>query len=172
MSAPDPALPMDIVREVGIVLARRALANPWIDHLWSPHGVLFPAPECGAGTLKWDRVQVRTVCQHDRSIILACNGHRLASHRFQQISRSALRFAWLYVGLADCDVLPVVPAEASQLIAILCKGSSDDTERTESRFELFSDCCSIDSMTSFPTEPHSQGCQCREPRAQHLWPAS
>ena len=121
---------------------------------------------------KWDRIQVRTVCEHDRSIILDCNGHRLASHRFQQISRSSLRFAWLYVGLADCDVLHVVPAEASQLIAILCKGSSDDTERTESRFELFSDCCSIDSMTSFPTEPHSQGCQCREPRAQHLWPAS
>ena len=59
MSAPDPALPMDIVREVGIVLARRALDNPWIDHLWSPHGVLFPAPDCAAGELLSEEGDVR-----------------------------------------------------------------------------------------------------------------
>ena len=52
---------MDIVREVGIVLARRALDNPWINHLWSPHGVLFPAPECGAGTLLSEEGDVRLV---------------------------------------------------------------------------------------------------------------
>jgi hypothetical protein len=52
---------MDIVREVGLVLARRALDNPWINHLWSPHGVLFPAPECGAGTLLSEEGDVRLV---------------------------------------------------------------------------------------------------------------
>ena len=61
MSAPDPALPMDIVREVGIVLARRALDNPWIDHLWSPHGVLFPVPDCAAGELLSEEGDVRLV---------------------------------------------------------------------------------------------------------------
>ena len=61
MSAPDPVLPMDIVREVGIVLARRALDNPWIDHLWSPHGVLFPVPDCAAGELLSEEGDVRLV---------------------------------------------------------------------------------------------------------------
>lgn len=49
MSEADPQEAMDVVREVGIVLARRAVDNPWIDHVWSPHGVLFPAPAAQPG---------------------------------------------------------------------------------------------------------------------------
>jgi hypothetical protein len=52
---------MDVVREVGIVLARRALDNPWIDHIWSPHGVLFPAPEAAPGAVLSDDGSVRLV---------------------------------------------------------------------------------------------------------------
>ena len=42
---------MDVVREVGVVLSRRAVDNPWIDHVWSPYGVLFPAPETEPGAV-------------------------------------------------------------------------------------------------------------------------
>jgi hypothetical protein len=52
---------MDVVREVGIVLARRALDNPWIDHIWTPHGVLFPAPETAPGSVLSDDGDVRLV---------------------------------------------------------------------------------------------------------------
>jgi hypothetical protein len=41
--------PQDFAREIGVVLARRAIDNPWIDHVWSPHGVLVPAPATAAG---------------------------------------------------------------------------------------------------------------------------
>jgi hypothetical protein len=51
MSEANQDQPMDIVREVGIVLARRALDNPWIDHIWTPHGVLFPAPDAAPGAV-------------------------------------------------------------------------------------------------------------------------
>jgi hypothetical protein len=52
---------MDVVREVGIVLARRAVDNPWIDHIWTPHGVLFPAPEAASGALLSDEAGVKLV---------------------------------------------------------------------------------------------------------------
>lgn len=42
---------MDVAREVGLVLARRALDNPWIDHVWTPHAALFPAPAAQPGAV-------------------------------------------------------------------------------------------------------------------------
>ncbi len=42
---------MDTIRELGVVLARRSVDNPWIDHVWVAHTVLYPAPETAAGTL-------------------------------------------------------------------------------------------------------------------------
>ena len=41
----------DIAREVGVVLGRRSLDNPWIDHMWVAHTLLYPAPEVETGTL-------------------------------------------------------------------------------------------------------------------------
>ena len=43
--------PTDIIRELGVVLARRSIDNPWIDHMWVAHTLLYPAPEVAAGTL-------------------------------------------------------------------------------------------------------------------------
>lgn len=52
---------MDIVREVGVVLARRAVDNPWIDHVWSPYSVLHPAPATAAGAVLSDEDGLRLV---------------------------------------------------------------------------------------------------------------
>ena len=43
--------PTDVTREVGVVLGRRSLDNPWIDHMWVAHTLLYPAPEVETGTL-------------------------------------------------------------------------------------------------------------------------
>ncbi len=45
------ATPQDATCEIGIVLARRALDNPWIDHIWTPHALLAQAPDAAPGTL-------------------------------------------------------------------------------------------------------------------------
>jgi hypothetical protein len=42
---------IDITRQVGVVLGRRSLDNPWIDHMWVAQALLYPAPEAEAGTL-------------------------------------------------------------------------------------------------------------------------
>jgi len=42
---------IDTTRELGVVLARRSLDNPWIDHVWVAHTVLYPAPEVAPGAL-------------------------------------------------------------------------------------------------------------------------
>lgn len=39
------------LRELGVVLIRHAVDNPWIDHLWAPHAALVTAPETPAGAL-------------------------------------------------------------------------------------------------------------------------
>ena len=41
---------IDTTRELGVVLARRSLDNPWIDHVWVAQTVLYPAPEVAPGT--------------------------------------------------------------------------------------------------------------------------
>ena len=42
---------IDITRQVGVVLGRRSLDNPWIDHMWVAQALLYPAPEAEPGTL-------------------------------------------------------------------------------------------------------------------------
>ena len=42
---------IDTTRELGVVLARRSLDNPWIDHVWVAQTVLYPAPEVAPGAL-------------------------------------------------------------------------------------------------------------------------
>src|ERR1700755_1718724 len=37
-------------RQVGVVLRRRAIDNPWIDHMWSPVSVLDEVPETAPWT--------------------------------------------------------------------------------------------------------------------------
>ena len=41
---------IDITRQVGVVLGRRSLDNPWIDHMWVAQALLYPAPEAEPGT--------------------------------------------------------------------------------------------------------------------------
>jgi hypothetical protein len=43
--------PTDVTRQLGVVLGRRSLDNPWIDHMWVAQALLYPAPEAEAGTL-------------------------------------------------------------------------------------------------------------------------
>lgn len=44
----------DLVREIGIVLARRRVDHPWAESVWSPHAILDPAPETAPGALLAD----------------------------------------------------------------------------------------------------------------------
>lgn len=46
---------------VGVVLERRALDNPWIDHMWAPLAVLPGAPPVEPWTVLADRDGVRQV---------------------------------------------------------------------------------------------------------------
>ena len=42
---------MNAVREVGVVVRRAKVDNPWIDHVWSPEAVLVEAPATLPGAL-------------------------------------------------------------------------------------------------------------------------
>jgi hypothetical protein len=46
---------------VGIVVERRTLDNPWVDHAWLPSAVLPGAPAAAAGTVLSDQGGVRQV---------------------------------------------------------------------------------------------------------------
>src|SRR5258707_13497025 len=41
-------------REVGVVVRRRAVDNPWVDHVWSPAMVLDEVPATAAWTVLSD----------------------------------------------------------------------------------------------------------------------
>ena len=41
----------ETTRDLGVVLARRSLDNPWVDHVWVAHTLLYPAPEVTPGAL-------------------------------------------------------------------------------------------------------------------------
>lgn len=41
-----------VSREVGVVVSRRAIDNPWVDHIWSPVMILAEAPE----TAPWSKL--------------------------------------------------------------------------------------------------------------------
>jgi hypothetical protein len=38
-------------RNIGVVIGRRRVDNPWIDHIWVPHAVLVQTPDVAAWTL-------------------------------------------------------------------------------------------------------------------------
>ncbi len=40
----------EAIREVGVVLRRSDIDNPWIDHVWSPEAILAEVPETKAWT--------------------------------------------------------------------------------------------------------------------------
>ena len=42
---------METSREVGVVVRRRAVDNPWVDHVWSPAMVLDEVPATAAWTV-------------------------------------------------------------------------------------------------------------------------
>ena len=42
---------IDTTRQIGVVLGRRSLDNPWIDHMWVAQTLLYPAPEAEPGAL-------------------------------------------------------------------------------------------------------------------------
>lgn len=41
----------EVSREVGVVLRRRAIDNPWIDHMWSPVAILEQVPATAPWTV-------------------------------------------------------------------------------------------------------------------------
>lgn len=41
---------MSAVREVGVVVRRAAVDNPWVDHLWTPAAILSEAPQVAPWT--------------------------------------------------------------------------------------------------------------------------
>jgi hypothetical protein len=47
--------------DVGVVLMRRAVDHPWVDHVWSPHQILWPAPQTPDGTVLSDEDGSRLV---------------------------------------------------------------------------------------------------------------
>ena len=48
----DPV--QQVTQEVGVVLARRLVDNPWTDHVWVPHAVLSSAPDVAIGAILSD----------------------------------------------------------------------------------------------------------------------
>ena len=52
---------IDHMRSVGVVLARRKVDNPWIDHAWAPHAIFWPAPQAEANTVLADEDALRLV---------------------------------------------------------------------------------------------------------------
>ena len=66
---------LEHMRSVGIVLARRKVDNPWIDHAWTPHAVFWPAPQTEANTVLADDEALRLVYGS------RCAAIRLAAYR-------------------------------------------------------------------------------------------
>jgi thiazole synthase ThiGH ThiG subunit len=52
---------IDHLRSVGVVLARRKIDNPWIDHAWAPHSIFWPAPQTEPNTVLADEEALRLV---------------------------------------------------------------------------------------------------------------
>jgi len=61
---------LDHMRSVGVVLARRKIDNPWIDHAWTPHAIFWPAPQTPAATVIAEDEAVRLVYVGEATIEL------------------------------------------------------------------------------------------------------
>jgi hypothetical protein len=46
----EPATPVAAHMPVGVVIAKRRLSNPWVDHAWLPASVLPTVPDAAPGT--------------------------------------------------------------------------------------------------------------------------
>ena len=68
----------EISREVGVVLRRRGIDNPWIDHLWSPAMILDEVPD----TAPWTVLSR----EHDTTIYYAGAASSSCSARTRQIT--------------------------------------------------------------------------------------
>ena len=71
-------------REVGVVLRRRAIDNPWIDHMWSPAMVLDEVPD----TAPWTVLSTRGRCD---DLLCGCGHHRSVQYGHGQLSRQPRR---------------------------------------------------------------------------------
>jgi hypothetical protein len=52
---------IDHMRSVGVVLARRKIDNPWVDHAWTPHALFWPVPQTAANTVIADDESLRLI---------------------------------------------------------------------------------------------------------------
>ena len=71
-------------REVGVVLRRRAIDNPWIDHIWSPVMVLDEVP----ATAPWTVLSTRGRCD---DLLCGRREHRSVQLGHRELSRQSRR---------------------------------------------------------------------------------
>ena len=67
-------------REVGVVLRRRSIDNPWIDQLWSPAMVLDEVP----ATAPWTALSTRARCD---DLLRGRGEHRTVQRGNRKLSR-------------------------------------------------------------------------------------
>ena len=87
----------EISREVGLLLARRKVDHAWADHVWSPEGVLVPAPETPAGAVIADDGQRAVIYAGAASIDLFASD---TTHYRDNLMDGAPRL-WLAARLQD-----------------------------------------------------------------------
>jgi hypothetical protein len=91
-------------REVGVVVRRRAVDNPWVDHVWSPAMVLDEVPATAAWTVLSDEPDATVYYAGSASIDLfssdtanyrdnLADGHRRSDRRRGDL-RERLRRHW------------------------------------------------------------------------------
>ena len=67
-------------REVGVVVRRRSIDNPWIDHVWSPAMILDEVP----ATAPWTALSTRGRCD---DLLRGLGQHRSVQRGNGELSR-------------------------------------------------------------------------------------
>ena len=83
----------EISREVGVVLRRRAIDNPWIDHMWSPAMILDEVPD----TAPWTVLSARAGCD---DLLCGRSQHRPVQFGHRELPRQSRRRRAAHLGRA------------------------------------------------------------------------
>ena len=120
-------------REVGVVLRRRSIDNPWIDHMWSPAMILDEVPD----TAPWTVLSTRGRCD---DLLCGRSQHRPVQLRHRQLPRQPRRRRTANL---DCAAAPGRRAELE-----LTKVTADPTEGEA----IFESGCDVIGTVPMPPE--------------------
>ena len=120
-------------REVGVVLRRRSIDNPWIDHMWSPAMILDEVPDTAPWTVLSREADATIYYAGAASIDLFSSGHRELSRQPRRRRAADL----------DCAAAPGWRAELE-----LTKVTADPTEGEA----IFESGCDVIGTVPMPPE--------------------